>query len=229
MSFIVCIPCSAARFALVCTLSGLPAAAATAQGVACDAMAQQALNLRAFRKAVDAYANLLPQPEAASALLVCLQRGNRELAETLMLHQRRLRAPVRSDAVVEGAFLHYVINTNEPRLDEQETADLERLARSYRQSLLPAAEPDADAQASCDPPPWTDGRSAAKTAVGSNRKFTYFSHGRTLNRQKRSIHAPCGGGGRGFETLTAHQEHPKHSGDSGQKSAASGRRIHWCH
>ena len=54
------------RFALVCALSGVPAATTMAQGVACDAMAQQALNLRAFRKAVDAYANLLPRPEAAS-------------------------------------------------------------------------------------------------------------------------------------------------------------------
>ncbi len=159
------------RFALVCALSGVPAATTMAQDVACDAMAQQALNLRAFRKAVDAYANLLPRPEAASALLVCLQRGNRELAETLMLHQRRLHAPVRSDAVVEGAFLHYVINTNEPKLDEQETADLERLARTYRQSLLLAAEPDADAQASCDPPPWTLSRLRCIGQSANHRRY----------------------------------------------------------
>jgi triacylglycerol lipase len=142
-----------------------------AQGVACDAMAQQALNLREFGKAFDAYANLLPHAEAASALLVCLQRGNRELAETLMLHQRRLRAPVRSDAVVEGAFLHYVINTNEPRLGEQETTDLERLARSYRRSLLLAAEPDVDAEAPCGPPPWTLSRLRCVGQSANHRRY----------------------------------------------------------
>jgi RibD C-terminal domain len=142
-----------------------------AQGVACDAMAQPALNLREFRKAVDAYANLLPRPDAASALLVCLRRGNRELAETLMLHRRYLRVPVLSDAVVEGAFLHYVINTSEPKLGEQETADLERLARTYRQSLLLAAEPDADAEASCDPPPWTLSRLRCIGQSDNHRRY----------------------------------------------------------
>jgi pimeloyl-ACP methyl ester carboxylesterase len=135
----------------ICALFGLPVGSAAAQGVACEAMAQQALSLGTFRQAADAYANLLSRPEAASALLVCLQRGNRELAETLMLYQRRLR----DVAAVESAFLHYVVNTNEPKLDDKETADLERLARTYRQSLLLAAQPDADAVASCDPPTWT--------------------------------------------------------------------------
>jgi triacylglycerol lipase len=133
----------------------LSAGWAAAEGVACDSIAPEALNLRTFHKAADAYANLLSQPAAASALLVCLQHRNRELAETLMLHQRRLREPVRSDMEVEGAFLHYVINTNAPKLSDQESADLQRLARTYRQSLLLAAEPDAEAVGSCGPLPWT--------------------------------------------------------------------------
>ena len=157
--------------ALVAALGGVPAAEALAQSVACDAMASQALSLRAFHQAADAYAELLLRPDAASALLVCLQRGNRELAETLMLHQRRLRAAVPADAVVEGAFLHYVINTNDPRLDPKETADLERLARSYRQSLLLAAEPDADDDASCDPLPWTLARLRCMGQSANHRRY----------------------------------------------------------
>lgn len=119
-------------------------------------MAQHPLNLRAFHKAADTYANLLvQQPQAASALLVCLHRGNRALAETLMLHQRHLRAPARNDAAVEGAFLHYVVNTSAPKLSDQESADLEQLARRYRRTLLLATEPDAQGVATCDPLPWT--------------------------------------------------------------------------
>jgi triacylglycerol lipase len=140
---------------IACVCFWLQVAGAAAQGVACDATAPSQLDLRAFRKAADAYASLLSQPRAASAMLLCLHRGHRALAETLMLHQRRLRVPLRSDAEIEGAFLHYVVNTNEPKLEDRETADLERLARTYRQSLLLAAEPDADTLDSCDPLPWT--------------------------------------------------------------------------
>lgn len=140
---------------LACACLWLPVGSVAAQGVGCDAIAQQSLTLRAFHQTVESFASLQSQPAAASALLLCLQRANRELAETLMLFQRRLHAPVRNNAEVERAFLHYVINSNEPRLANNETADLERLARTYRQSLLLAAQPDADAIASCDPPPWT--------------------------------------------------------------------------
>lgn len=156
--------------ALACALGGAPAAMVMAQGAACDAMAQPALNLRDFRKAVDAYADLLSRPEAASALLVCLRWGNRELAETLMLHQRRLRSAVRSDAVVESAFLHYVINTSAPKLDEREATDLERLARTYRRSLLLAAEPDAT-EASCDLSAWTLLRLRCIGQVANRRRY----------------------------------------------------------
>lgn len=144
--------CSAATLGV---LFWLPAGWVAAQGVACDATAWQALTLGTFRQVADAYAGLLSQPPQASALLLCLQRGNAELAETLMLHQRRLRAPVNKDAEFERAFLHYVVNTKDPKLADNETADLERLAQTYRRSLLLAAPPDADSQASCDPPAWT--------------------------------------------------------------------------
>jgi hypothetical protein len=158
------------RTTLAFTLGSVPSALAMAQGAACDAMAQPALNLRDFRQAVDAYADLMSRPEAASALLVCLRRSNRKLAETLMLHQSRLRAAVRSDAAVESAFLHYVINTSDPRLDEKEAAGLERLARIYRQSLLLAAEPDA-AEASCDVSAWTLSRLRCIGQTANRRRY----------------------------------------------------------
>ncbi len=158
------------RITLACALSIAPLASVMAQGAACDAMAQPVVNLRDFRKAVDAYADLLSRPEAASALLVCLRRGNREMAETLMLHQRRLRAAVRNDAAVEGAFLHYVVNTSDPKLDDKESADLERLARIYRQSLLLAAEPDA-AEASCEVSGWTLSRLRCIGQTANRRRY----------------------------------------------------------
>ena len=117
--------------------SGLPPVWAADPAIDCAALAQKALDLPAFRQVADAYARLGTQPEAASDLLVCLRDGgNRELAETLLLHQGRLLNPKRTDADVESAFLHYVINTTNPKLADGTAADLERLGRAYRSSLL---------------------------------------------------------------------------------------------
>jgi hypothetical protein len=140
-SFGACMACSA------------PVQAAPAE--ACAPAPEQGLDLPAFRRAAQAYTALLPRPEAASALLLCLQRAQPELAETLMLHQRPLRAAGPHGAALERAFLHYVVNTAGPRLGPQPDADLERLAQAYRQALLLPARPDADTEAACEPPPWT--------------------------------------------------------------------------
>jgi triacylglycerol lipase len=142
--------------ALVCACLWLPVPALAARGVTCEAVAQpQPMTLRAFRETVDGFARLQSQPAAASAMLLCLRESDAALAETLMLFQGRLRPPVRSEAEVERAFLHYVINSAQPQLAGIETADLERLARTYRESLLLAAEPEPDALPSCGAPPWT--------------------------------------------------------------------------
>jgi hypothetical protein len=81
---------------------------ASSQVATCDAAARQPLNLRTFQAVAKAFTSLLSQPESASKFLICLQKQDLGLAETLMLYQRRLR--LRADAEVEGAFLHYVIN-----------------------------------------------------------------------------------------------------------------------
>jgi hypothetical protein len=122
------------RFVCFASAAGLMAS----EPISCDAVSRQPLNLRGFQTAAKAYTSLLSQPEAASKFLICLQKQNLGLAETLMLFQRRLQLP----AEVESAFLHYVINTREPLLADEETADLRRLGRSYRESLVLAAEPD---------------------------------------------------------------------------------------
>jgi triacylglycerol lipase len=125
---------------LVCFVmagSRVPTGWAAEPAIDCVGLGQKALDLPAFRQVVDAYAQVAAQPQAASDLLVCLRdRGNRELAETLLLHQRCLRDPKRTDAEVERAFLHYVINTKNPKLADGNPADLERLAQLYRSSLL---------------------------------------------------------------------------------------------
>ena len=127
--------------------SGVPTGWAAEPAIDCVAIAQKALDLQTFQQLVDAFAKLSAQPEAASGLLVCLRtNGNRELAETLLLHQLRLLDPKRSDADVESAFLHYVINTKNPKLADRSTADLAALARTYRSSLLQAAESESDAK-----------------------------------------------------------------------------------
>jgi pimeloyl-ACP methyl ester carboxylesterase len=142
--------------ALICACLWLSVPAAVAQGVACEADARpQPMTLRTFRETVDGLAAMQSQPAAASAMLLCLQKSHAALAETLMLFQGRLRPPMRSEAEVERAFLHYVINSAKPQLAGNETANLERLARTYRESLLLAAEPEADALLSCGAPPWT--------------------------------------------------------------------------
>jgi pimeloyl-ACP methyl ester carboxylesterase len=145
-----------AAAAILGTCLGLSVPAATAQGINCGpSTTPQAMTLRGFREAVDGFAKLQPQSAAASAMLLCLQKNHAALAETLMLFQGRLRPPARSEAEVERAFLHYVINSAGPQLAETETANLERLARTYRESLLLAAEPAAAALRSCGAPPWT--------------------------------------------------------------------------
>ncbi len=144
---------SAALFSAFLWLS---APAAAAQGASCEPATQpKPMTLRGFRDAVDEFARLQSQPAAASAMLLCLQKSHASLAETLMLFQGRLRPPVRSEAEVERAFLHYVINSARPQLADTETANLARLARTYRESLLLGAEPAADALQSCGAPRWT--------------------------------------------------------------------------
>lgn len=142
--------------ALISALLGLFVPAAAAQGANCEpAASPQLMTLRSFREAVDGFARLHAQSAAASAMLLCLQKSHASLAETLMLFQGRLRPPVRSEAEVERAFLHYVINSTEPQLAGTESANLERLARTYRESLLLAGAPPAAALRSCGAPPWT--------------------------------------------------------------------------
>lgn len=140
---------------IVCATSWLPSRSAVAQSASCDPTTPQALNLRTFQKAASAYVSQLPRPQAASALLVCLKHGNSELAETLMLYKFRLRARVRNVEAVRAAFLHYVINTGEPKLSGDSLPDLERLAQTYRQSLPPPPDGrEADAARECgDLPP----------------------------------------------------------------------------
>ena len=133
-----------------CMLLASPAV--VAQGTDCENVPP--MTLSAFRGTVDGFAKLQSQPVATSAMLLRLRKSNECLAETLMLFQRRLRPPVRNDEV-ERAFLHYVINSRRPNLDGNETADLERLARTYRESLLLPPKRGADALGSCGPPPWT--------------------------------------------------------------------------
>lgn len=115
----------------------LPAGLAAFQPVTCDALSRQSMNLRGFQTAANAYSNLLSQPAAASQFLICIHKLNPELAETLMLYQRRLRLP----AEVESAFLHYVINTREPSLADEDAAVLRRLERTYLESLFLADRP----------------------------------------------------------------------------------------
>ncbi len=132
-----------------------PGARAAVPPGECELLSQQTLNLRVFQNTVDRFASLLPQPAMASALLLCLQQGHRELAETLMLYQGRLQGGAGGAGEVESAFLHYVINTGKPRLAEQESADLNRLAASYRESLQFGPSIDEESLASCGGPPST--------------------------------------------------------------------------
>lgn len=118
--------------------------------MACEAIAKQSLNLQAFVSAADAHVKLLPRPAAASEWLICLRSGGPELPETLMLHRGRLAASSLSPEAVEDAFLHYVINTANPRLDWRESANLERLAARYIQSLFLPSVLAAGAAASCE-------------------------------------------------------------------------------
>ena len=126
------------------------------------------LNLQTFRTQANAFRSLLSQPGAASAFLMGLQKQNLALAETLLLHQARLQLPDITDAEVERAFRHYVINTREPLLADDEIADLRRLGAQYRESLLLAAEPDSGAIRT-DEPRWTlqDLRSFGQAANAS--------------------------------------------------------------
>lgn len=142
---------------LFCACLWIPIFAEAAQGTGCDPAARpQPMTLARFREAVDGLAKWQSQPAAASAMLLCLRKSDAALAETLMLFQRRLRLPVRNDGEVERAFLHYVINSAKPHLASNETANLERLARAYRQSLLLAPEPGSDALERCgEATPWT--------------------------------------------------------------------------
>jgi hypothetical protein len=128
----------------------LPGQHAAAQEAGCEAMAKEPLNLQAFRKATETFVGLGARPDTASALLLCLRSTGPELPETLMLFQHRLRAAHGGNEAVEDAFLHYVINTKEPRLAATETANLERLAKRYIQSLFLPPALAAQAMASCD-------------------------------------------------------------------------------
>lgn len=110
--------------------------------VDCAEVSQQPLNLSSFQTAVNGFSSRLSQPESASRFLFCAEEKNPDLAETLMLYQQRLGLPARTDADVEAAFLHYVINRPESKLADGETADLQRMARSYRASLLLKNKPD---------------------------------------------------------------------------------------
>lgn len=138
-----------------CLLWLLPMQHAEAQVPGCEAMSTQPLNLQAFRKVAQTYIGSSTRPAAASALLLCLQGGGPELPETLMLFQRRLRAPPGNSDAVEDAFLHYVINTPQPRMASTETANLERLASRYVQSLFLPAALAAEAMANCEGASWT--------------------------------------------------------------------------
>ncbi len=124
-----------------CPEGGEPFAALTTtlttpQNFTCDAVMPQSLNLESFREAANAYINWLSQPETPSKFPLCVLQKNPELWETLMLYQRRLQSPAPTDAVVEDAFLHYVINKPCSKLADEETANLWRLLNSYRSSLL---------------------------------------------------------------------------------------------
>ena len=140
---------------IVCATSWLPSRSAVAQSASCDPTIPQALDLRTFQKAANAYVSQLPRPHAASGLLVCLRHGNSELAETLLLYKFRLHAQARDVETVRAAFLHYVINTGEPKLSGDSLPDLEQLAQAYRQSLPPPPDKrEADAARECgDLPP----------------------------------------------------------------------------
>ena len=129
---------------------------AAAQTLRCDTRPMPPMTLRSFQQAADAFANL--PAASASQRLRCLQDSNPELAEVLMLFQSRLRVGDRRVAEVEAAFLHYVINKNssiDAGLANAGGADLGRLVRTYRQSLLLTAEPDANSRQLCDADPPT--------------------------------------------------------------------------
>ena len=135
-----------------------PLSGAWAQTPACDPPVPRAVGLRVFQQVAADYAQRAARPAAASAWLLCLQRGHRELAETLMLHKRGLTDPARAPAALEDAFLHFVINTADPVLDERPAPEAERLARQYREGLLLPPAPEADADAACGPVAPTLGR-----------------------------------------------------------------------
>ena len=146
---------SLGSLALLCLLLFLPMQRVAAQVPGCEAMAPQPLNLQAFRRVAQTYISFGVRPEAASALLLCLQGAGPELPETLMLFQRRLRSSPGSSDAVEDAFLHYVINTPQPRLASTESANVERLANRYVRSLFLPPALAAEAMANCEGSNWT--------------------------------------------------------------------------
>jgi hypothetical protein len=72
---------------------------------ACDALAQQPMNLRAFTTAAGDHSGLLTQPAAASRFLVCVKKRNPGLAETLMLYKRSEWAVHSGEFVIVGVPL----------------------------------------------------------------------------------------------------------------------------
>lgn len=134
-------------------------------------MAEASLNLQTFRKTAETFVALGARPDASSALLLCLRNKGPELPETLMLFQHRLRTDPRGNEAVEDAFLHYVINTKKPRLAATETANLERLAKRYIQSLFLPPALAAEALASCEEPRWTLQRLQCAGREANQRRY----------------------------------------------------------
>lgn len=101
----------------------------------CNGLVLQNLNRSAFATVVAAFSHKLGNPTEASRFLTCVRGQNMQLAETLMLFQRRLAEPGSNKAAgIEWAFVHYVINT-QAVLNKERNADFLRLYRAYCNAL----------------------------------------------------------------------------------------------
>jgi triacylglycerol lipase len=115
-----------------------PIAASAGALPGCERVSAQMMNLAAFEAEANHLLEL--EPSAAGRHLVCMRQADPGLAEALMLY----RGDLGTRKGTEAAFLHYVVNTPEPRLGDESIEELERLERRYRESLLLDARADAN-------------------------------------------------------------------------------------